>query len=59
MNLKLIRLKQGMSQTQLADRLNVKQPRIAELESKAGNPRLDTLRRLAKVLKCKISELVE
>lgn len=35
----------GLTQAQLAERLGTSQPRIAQLESNASNPRLDTLER--------------
>ena len=60
MNLKRVRLKRGLTQVQLAKKLHMKQPHLAMLESGARrNPSLDTLRRLAKALRCNISELVE
>ena len=60
MNLKRLRLARGLTQMQLAKKLKMKQPHLAMLESGAKpNPSLDTLRRLAKALRCKISELVD
>ena len=40
----------GLSQTELAHRVGTKQPVISRLESGAGNPTLDLLRRVAKAL---------
>ena len=60
MNLKAIRTARGLTQVELAKKLKVKQPFVAALESGAKpNPSLDVLRRLAKALKCTLSELVE
>ncbi len=60
MNLKALRIERGLTQVQLAKKLKMKQPHLAMLESGAKpNPSLDTLRRLAKALRCKIAELVE
>lgn len=44
------RQKRGLSQTELAKRVGTKQPVISRLESGAGNPTLDLLRRVAKAL---------
>ena len=60
MNVKRLRLKRGLNQTELAKRAKVSQAFVAQLETGVQtNPNLDTLRRLAKALKCKVSELVE
>jgi transcriptional regulator with XRE-family HTH domain len=60
MNLKTIRVAQGLTQVALAKKLKVKQPFVAALESGAKpNPSLDVLRRLAKALKVTVGELVE
>jgi transcriptional regulator with XRE-family HTH domain len=60
MNLKAIRTARGFTQVELAKKLKVKQPFVAALESGAKpNPSLDVLRRLAKALKCKVSQLVD
>lgn len=60
MKLKALRTEQGLTQEALAKRLKMKQAYVARLESGAeNNPTLDTLRRLAKALKCKVSELVD
>jgi ribosome-binding protein aMBF1 (putative translation factor) len=44
------RAEHGLTQTALAERLGMKQPAIARLESAEHNPRLDTLARLATTL---------
>jgi transcriptional regulator with XRE-family HTH domain len=59
MKLKRIRTARGITQVELARRLKVKQPYVAQLESGAKpNPSLDMLRRLAKALKVSVAELV-
>lgn len=60
MKLKQIRTARGITQVELARRLKVKQPYVAQLESGAKpNPSLDMLRRLANALKVTVSELVK
>ena len=60
MKLKALRIKRRLTQIELAKKLKVSQAFIAQLETGAeANPTLDTLRRLARVLQCRISELVE
>ena len=60
MRLKRLRTAHGMTQVDLAKRAKVTQGFIAQLESGTeNNPTLATLRRLAKALKCTITELVE
>ena len=60
MNLKAMRTARGLTQVELARKLKVKQPFVAQLESGAKpNPSLETLRRLAKALKVTVAELVE
>lgn len=59
MNLKQIRTARGLTQVALANRMKVKQPYIAQLETGVErNPSLHTLRRLAKALKVSVAELV-
>ena len=56
------RLRKGrkLTQTQLAKRARVTQGYVARLESEAAlNPSLPTLRRLAKALGVKVTELLE
>jgi len=58
--LKDLRKKRGLTQIELAKRAKITQPYIVDLErGDKLNPSLDVLRRLAKALKCSISELVE
>jgi XRE family transcriptional regulator of biofilm formation len=60
MNVKRLRLKRGLNQTELAKRAKVSQAFVAQLETGVQtNPNLDTLRRLAKALKVTVGELVE
>jgi transcriptional regulator with XRE-family HTH domain len=60
MKLKQIRTARGLTQVALAKKVKMPQPYVARLESGAEtNPKLDALRRLAKALRCKVSELVD
>lgn len=60
MRLKRLRLARGLTQVTLAKQAKVTQGFIAQLEGGVEkDPSLSTLRRLAKALKCTISELVE
>jgi transcriptional regulator with XRE-family HTH domain len=60
MNVKRLRTRRGLTQIELAKRVKVSQAFIAQLETgEQDNPTLATLRRLAKALKCTVSELVE
>ncbi len=57
----IIRLRQsaGLSQAELAARVGMRQPRIAELESGSANPRLKTLQRVAGALGVDMGKLFE
>ena len=60
MRLKLLRTAHGLTQVDLATRAKVTQGFIAQLEGGLRKaPSLATLRRLARALKCTISDLVE
>ncbi len=54
------RLRTGLrlTQAQLAERIGVRQPRIAEIERGDANPRLDTLARLAAALQVPVGALL-
>ncbi|MCM3900373.1 MAG: helix-turn-helix domain-containing protein [Pyrinomonadaceae bacterium] len=59
MNVKRLRIRMGLAQAELAKRAKVSQAFIAQLETGVeDNPKLDTLRRLAKALKVTVAELV-
>jgi transcriptional regulator with XRE-family HTH domain len=58
--LRKLREAEGMSQTDLAERVGVTQAYIASLESGARkNPSLNIVRRLAKVLKADLMNLLK
>ena len=60
MNVKRLRTKRNLTQTELAKRAKVSQAFVAQLETGVeDNPTLDTLRRLAKALKATVGELVK
>lgn len=53
-----LRLSAGLSQAELADKMDMKQPNIARLEKKPGDPSLSTLQKLASVLGVDIREVI-
>jgi len=59
MKLVAIRQKQGLSQRALAKLSRVTNVTIARIESGVYDPRLSTLRRLAKALKAKVADLID
>lgn len=54
-----IRHKQGWSQRDLAEKAKINFVTIARIESGIYDPRLSTLRALAKALKVKVADLIE
>ena len=59
MKLVALRQEQGLSQRALAKLSRVTNVTIARIESGVYDPRLSTLRRLAKALKVKVADLVD
>jgi transcriptional regulator with XRE-family HTH domain len=59
MKLVTVRQKKGLSQRALAKLSKVTNVTIARIESGVYDPRLSTLRRLAKALKVKVADLVD
>lgn len=57
--LKQLRAERGLTQAALAKEAGVTLSYIGRLEIGMHDPQLSTLKKLAKALKCKISELVE
>ncbi len=57
-NVRAIRLKQGMSQQQLADKTGLTVRYISRLENTAPNVTLDVLERISKGLGCSAAELL-
>lgn len=53
-----LRLAAGLSQAELADKMDMQQPNIARLEKKPGDPSLSTLQKLATVLGVDIGEII-
>lgn len=49
----------GLTQKQLADRLNVKYPNIAQWELGTRNPKLETLLKIARALNVTVYDLVD
>ena len=58
-NLKESREKQGCSQTELANRLNVTQATVAIWENGNALPRANKLPDIARELKCSVNDLFE
>lgn len=59
MKLRELRLKQGLSQAELARQAGVEQTRISALERERRTPHLATLERLAAALRCAPVDLLE
>ena len=56
--LSALRLAAGLSQSELAEKMSMKQPNIARFEKKPGDPSLSTLQKLATVLGVDIGEVI-
>lgn len=56
--LSALRLAAGMSQSELATLMGMKQPNIARLEKSPGDPSLSTLKRLAGALGVEIGQVI-
>lgn len=59
MNITEIRKARGMSQAQLAERLNLSQACVSQYEKGTREPNLKTLRAIATILGVTIDELVK
>lgn len=57
--IKELRLSVGLTQSELADKLNVLQSTVAMWESGDNTPRTEKLPELAENLKCEISDLFD
>ena len=58
LNLKIARIRKGLSQNQLAEIVKVSPATISKLECGKLNPRIDVVKRLAKALDVSVSELI-
>lgn len=56
--IKLLRQRKGMTQTQLAEKIEVSHQNISRWETGAVIPRIDKLKRIAEVLGCAINDLI-
>lgn len=56
-NLKKIRIKKNITQTELAETLNVDKSFVSNIENGKNNPTLSTIANLAKALKVPVDEL--
>ena len=57
--IKELRLSVGLTQSELAEKLNVLQSTVAMWESGDNTPRTEKLPELAEILKCEISDLFD
>jgi transcriptional regulator with XRE-family HTH domain len=58
-NLRHLRKLSGLTQQQLAEGVGVSYPRISEIENGRGNPTVETLQRIADVLKVDVADLLK
>ncbi|MCX7883452.1 MAG: helix-turn-helix transcriptional regulator [Caloramator sp.] len=58
-NLKQLRLQQGLSQRKLANKANISQSMLSDIENNKVNPTIITLQKLAKALDIDIGELIQ
>lgn len=58
-SIKIYRKKLGITQAELAKRLNVGQSAVAFWENDYCDPQLGRLKEIAKVLKCTVMDLLE
>lgn len=57
-NVSKLRFERGLTQQQLAEAAGMRQPRIADIERGDGNPRLETLTRIANALRVDVAVLL-
>jgi len=55
----VLRLRAGLSQRELADLMEVKQPYVARLESGSANPTYQSMKSLAEALRMSVGEVME
>ena len=58
-NIRLLRAKKRFSQEAIADRANIGQNQISEIENEHANPNLDTLIKIANALNIPLYKLFE
>ena len=58
MNIKEMRIKCGLTQGQLADKIGVVQQHVSRWELGKHRPSVDTVQKLAEVLNCNINDLI-
>lgn len=57
--LKQLRQKNGLTQAELAARINVSQSTVAMWENGKAYPRVESLIKLAKIFGCSVSDLID
>ncbi len=58
-NIRVRRQTLGLSQTELATAVGIRQPMIAQIERNTKNPSLQIGKEIARVLQCSMDDLVE
>lgn len=59
MSLAALRLKAGLSQAELAERLNTSQPNVARMERMPNDPKISTVRAWAEALHVSVTEVLQ
>ena len=59
MNLKNIRKEKKMTQLKLAKKLEVDQSTVSKWEKEVALPSIQTLKKIAEILKCSVEELIK
>lgn len=59
MNLKSRRIAAGLKQKDIAELIGIAQPTYCNIENKKRNPTVNTLVKIAAVLKCPVTELLD
>lgn len=56
--IKVMRIKRGLTQKQLAELLGVKQQNVSDWERSLRSPSVKNLKKLSEILNCQIDDLV-
>lgn len=59
MNIKALRLKRNLLQSDIAEKMNIDRSTVAKWETGATHPRADKLPELAKILRCSMNQLMK
>ena len=58
-NIKALRLKRNLLQSDIAEKMNIDRSTVAKWETGATYPRADKLPELAKILRCSMNQLMK